>query len=234
MVSYFRPNDLLLSVESVISHTSCPYRLTLIDNSHGGLDRELSLIQKRHLHVVVLRNEQNIGKGASYRKWYSHIMAGDNNKYFVSMDADVIVPQQWLESLLRAAAIVNAGVLAPLLLNNADDSLDRQVQNRKLTMHGFHEMQPATKSVYYNSQLAGPLLLISKRLYEKCGGYPGDQLYAHDDGVICKAAKSNNLFVGIETAVCCIHSTLDDTPKYRDWKQQHFNNSTVRIGYWDQ
>lgn len=234
MVSYFRPNDLLLSVESIINNTTYPYRLTLIDNSHGGLDRELSTIQEQHPHIVIMRNEQNIGKGASYRRWYHHIMASDNNKYFVSMDADVIVPQQWLELLLRAAAIANAGVLAPLLLNNANDSFDRQIQNHKLTMHGWHEMQKITESIYYNSQLAGPLLLISKRLYEECGGYPGDQLYAHDDGVICKAAKSNNLFIGIETAVCCIHSMLDDTPQYRAWKQQHFNNSTARTGYWDQ
>jgi GT2 family glycosyltransferase len=216
-VAYHRPNDFQLCISSMLSNTSLPYNLTIIDNSCGGLDWCLCNLDSR---VKIIRNLTNIGKGKSFRLWYQSIMSTNNHKYFISLDADVIVPPLWLESLYRAIIKLEQplAAIAPTFVNTQ--------------MHYDGVPLPNEPTTFYTTKTAGPLLLINRAFYESFGGYPGDCLYGHDDGFLCSKAKQSNKFIGYTTTVKCFHSELDVTEEYRQWKLDNLNDVSCCNGLW--
>lgn len=232
MVTYFRPNDLRRCLDSVLTNTVEPFRLSIIDNSHGGLDEVFAEI--RDERVTVYRNDQNLGKGRAFMRWYPHIMRA-KPEFFVSIDSDLVVPPGWLTRMLRAAySLPSPGVLAPVLTLEAGDTFDRQKARGKLVMHregpesGF-----VGPSLYRNRHTAGPLFLIHRPFFDRVGGYVQTQLYGNDDGELCKAAHKKGRFIGIVTDVEVLHLEGDVTPDYKKWKKRNVNRDADRKGFWD-
>lgn len=233
MVTYFRPNDLKRCLDSVLTNTVEPFRLSIIDNSHGGLDHVFSEIKDER--VVVHRNTENLGKGKAFMRWYPHIMEGNNSEFFVSIDSDLVVPPGWLTRMMRAAySVPSPGVLAPVLTRKEGDGFDRQKARGDLVMHregpesGF-----VAPSVYRNRHTAGPLFLIHRKFFERVGGYAQTQLYGNDDGELCKAAHKKGRFIGIVTDVEVLHLEDDVTDDYKDWKRRNVRMDADRKGFWD-
>lgn len=232
MVTYFRPNDLTWCLSSILSNTTEPFKLAIIDNSCGKLDHILDSIDDGR--ITVYKNDQNIGKGKAFMRWYAEIMQKNRSDFFVSIDSDLLVPEGWLTKMLRTAyRIERPGVLAPVLTQGEGDSFDRQLIHDRFTMHrkgqGSGFVGP---SLYYNRQTAGPLLLIYRKFFEKVGGYVQTQLYGNDDGELCKAAHKENRFIGIATDVEVLHLENDVTPGYRDWKIRNVNRNADDVGFW--
>lgn len=233
MVTYHRPNDLHNCINSILLNTKLPFRLSIIDNSMGAIDAELN-VYSNHPAITIYKNPQNIGKGASYQKWYSTIMREMRYKYFISMDSDVQAPPSWLMTMISIAnEISNIGILAPVLMSDERDTFQKQLLQNKLTMHVKHEMQEIQDGVYYNSKTAGPLLLLNRQFYESCGGYPGTRLFGNDDGALCKKAKQIGLFIGFTSKVACIHLSEDNQIGYREWKARNVNKAMDHKGHWD-
>lgn len=237
-VSYFRPNDFSLCIRSILENTLVPYNLTIIDNSSGGIQKQLHEFAKIP-NVKIIENHRNIGKGASFKLWYNTITKNSSTKYIVSIDADIIVPKEWLSTLIRSTNEIDKplGAIAPVLMHTAEDSFESQISNKSLTMHGrnkgFNNMQKVSKHTYYNIYTAGSLFLIDREFYESIGGYPGNCLYGHDDGYICSKSQELHRFVGFTTTVACIHSRTDETKEYRRWKRNNISKVNHHSGYWD-
>lgn len=233
MVTYFRPNDLRRCLESIVTNTVGPFRLSIIDNSCGGLEDVFNEINDER--VVIYRNESNLGKGKGFMRWYNQIMNQHDSEFFVSIDPDLVVPRNWLPKILRAAyTIPNPGVLAPVLTWKEGDTFDRQKASGKLVMHkDGPESGFVMPFVYKNRHTAGPLFLIHRKFFEQIGGYVQTQLYGNDDGELCKAAHRKNRFIGIVTDVEVLHLNNDATVEYKEWKKRNVNKDVDGRGFWD-
>ena len=236
MVSYFRPNDFRESVQSVLSNTICSFHLSIIDNSHGGLDTELALVEIDP-RVTIYKNNTNIGKGAAFNCWFKQIMGNPQNDHFVSIDSDILVPQGWLLRMKATRTAImrheSFGILAPIIQDSEQDTVDKQLAG-VLTMHDNTEFESVnyTNNLYKNRYTAGPLFLVSTRLFNHYG-YCEKQLYGSDDGRLCHVAHHDGLFIGITSDVSVIHLNADNSEGYQEWKHRNITKDVDKIGYWD-
>lgn len=231
MVSYMRPNDLMGSINSIVTNTDLPYRLTIIDNSCGAVDFVLDKFY-HHPNIHIIFNPSNYGKAKSFNMYLDTILIGDTNHSFVSIDGDIEVPKGWLSKLLddRDKLTDQFGLLAPYYVDNFNElpKLDGTLKvHQKMNFRHFVD------NIYYNKRLGGGLLLINKAFYNSVGGYDGDILYGGDDGKLCRAASERNLFIGLTTSVSVRHLRNDETIDYRLWKKSAINNKKITSGYWD-
>ena len=212
--------------------------LSIIDNSHGGLDTELAFIETNP-RITIYKNNINIGKGAAFNRWFKQIMGDDPIDYFISIDADIFVPQGWLLHMqaVRAAIIQHEpfGILAPIIQDNKQDTFDQQQANRKLTMHNNSQFESVNyyNNLYRNRYTAGPLFLINTEFFSRHGYYE-KQLYGADDGKLCKAAHKDGLFIGITSDVSVMHLNDDGDTGYEKWKKRNITKDVDHKGYWDQ
>lgn len=238
MVTYFRPNDFRRSVESILTNTHCPFHLSIIDNSHGGLDEALAAYGN-HQYITIYRNDKNIGKGAAFKRWYGEIMRDNQVPHFISIDSDIVVPSGWLIQLkMIYYSIANndtPGILAPGIMDHDGDTLEKQIKAGELRMHNNTEFSKVNwhSNLYRNRYTAGPLFMIDTEFYEKVGGYGDGQIYGEDGG-LCKAAAKENRFIGITGVVEVIHHKEDDTAGYREWKLRNVTKDVDHKGFWDQ
>ncbi len=234
MVSYHRPNDFQACLASILTNTAEPFRLSIIDNSMGGLDSVLATITDPR--ITIYRNQSNLGKSRAFMAWYPQIMVGNRNPIFVSLDADIQVPPGWLLQLLRAAySAPRLGVLAPVLVRTSGDTLQQQLNRNELVMHRTDQFSTfITPLLYYNRQTAGPVFIIDRAFFDSVGGYAHTQLYGNDDGWLCATAQAKHRFVGIATAVEVVHLEQDVTDGYRAWKARNINGDVDYRGFWDQ
>ena len=238
MISYFRPNDFRKSVDSVLNNTTCPFHLSIIDNSHGGLDEELDRTEIDP-RVTIYRNEKNLGKGAAVNKWFGKITENSSLDHFISIDSDIQVPLRWLLELKRAHSLVQKhekpAIIAPAIISRPGNTFERQLKNHKLDMHRFGNFVPVDyyHGLFYNRYTAGPLFLIDKKFFEGAGLYYQDQLYGADDGILCKIAARQNRFIGIDSNVEVVHLNEDSTEAYNSWKQRNVTKDVDQCGHWD-
>ena len=99
MVTYFRPNSLKICVDSILSNTELPFKLYIIDNSHGGIDTTLKLYENND-NIVIYKNHINMGKGAAFMRYYNNIIKEHNIEHFISIDPDIKVGAEWLPRML--------------------------------------------------------------------------------------------------------------------------------------
>lgn len=234
MVSYCRPNDLRMSINSILQNTDLPYRLTILDNSVGKADTTLNRYNN-YQYVNIIRNETNVGKAVAFKRHYDKIMQYDDNDLFVSIDGDIIVEMGWLSGLVNARRRISQpfAILAPIIKSNKHDTAENQLRSNRLTMHDNRNMLRVTESIIYNRFTAGPLFLIDKKFYSSVGGYDEHSFYGKDDGLLCKSAADRNLFIGITTDVEVTHSRSDEDKGYQDWKAKAIKTSGPQSGYWD-
>jgi len=236
MVSYFRPNDFQKSVESVLNNTTCPFHLSIIDNSQGNLDFRLNEYEKEK-RVTIYRNTPNIGKGAAFNLWYKEIIKHCSLDHFISIDSDIVVPRGWLMQLKRSHIAISKrehfGIIAPVICNRPENTFAAQLSSGNFDMHRYDDLNHVEYlTVYRNRYTAGPLFLIDRTLFEKVGYYDG-QLYGADDGRLCAAAARQNRFIGIDTSVEVLHMNDDETTGYREWKLRNITTDVDQHGHWD-
>lgn len=235
MVTYHRPNDFSRCLQSILANTR-GFHLSIIDNSCGGLDDRLALFSNDQ-RITIYRNQQNLGKGNSFKHWYAQIMRNNRADHFISIDSDLLVPPNWLLQLqnayYRIRSRYRSGLLAPTIITNETDTFERQIAAGRLVMHDARELYEALPGIYYNRYTAGPLLLIDREFYENVGGYVCDQLYGNDDGRLCAAAAKQGRFIGIIATVGVQHLIADETDGYRAWKQRNVHGNIDAHGYWD-
>lgn len=238
MVSYFRPDDLVKSIHSILNNTYCPFMLYIIDNSKGKIDKYLNSFKDNN-NITIIRNNENIGKAKSFAQHYHKIMRRFKIDHFISIDSDIEVPPYWLINLKiamhRIKKIQPFGILAPIINNGK--------QKNALNMHKLSETTTEIAPfIYYNRYTAGPVFLINRIFFEDVGGYYGhlsrrtrtqNQLYGNDDGKLCHAAAQKDLFVGFVSNVEVLHLEQNVDKGYVKWKHQNIQGNTDDKGYWD-
>lgn len=238
MVTYHRPNDFKLSIESIIQNTLCPYHLSIIDNSKGKIDHVLDIYQ-RNKNITIYRNQYNIGKGAAVNRWYNTIMCNNQLSHFVSIDSDIIVPCGWLLEMQRSfyhtKRATKVGLIAPVIFNNQRETWKYQLSNRAI-MHDTSILSPQFHlypGLYYNRYTAGPLIIIDTKLFETTGLFYDKQLYGADDGQLCATAYKHQAFIGINSNLSVQHINHDSDHEYIQWKERNITMDVDQHGRWD-
>lgn len=235
MVSYHRPQDLRLSIQSIIDNTDNNYQLSIIDNSCGAIDSTLDIYRDK---ATIYKNTTNLGKGKAFMKWYPVIVGRSIAKYFISIDSDIVVPQNWLMKFCVAANRVQLttklAAIGATIINDRNDSFQEQFKKQHLLMHRLPKNPIFHQNILELRHLAGSLLLINRSFFDKIGGYCQTQLYGNDDGELCKIAHRLGYFTGMLTDLAVLHSNLDSSDGYKEWKKRNVNKDADGTGYWDQ
>ena len=237
MVTYHRPNDFILSVQSILNHTECPFHLSIIDNSMGHINDYLDKY-RLHPQITVYQNDNNIGKGAAVNKWYHTIMRNNTLSHFISIDSDIIVPPQWLIELQRSfyhmKRSTKVGLIAPAICNSSYETWEYQI-NHKAVMHNISQIKSAFDEyhgLYYNRYTAGPTLIIDTKFFQTTGMFYDKQLYGADDGFLCATAQRHKAFVGINSNVLVRHINNDSDEQYIRWKERNVTRDVDPHGRW--
>ena len=222
MTTYHRPNDSLSSIMSVLTHTPELHTLHILDNSCGGIDNTLELINDSR--VSIHRSPTNIGKSRIVSERYNDAIKNCPLDHFIGMDGDIVVRDGWYTTLLSCAREVAPwAALAPTIVEPGDATPRLHVSGKNTK-----KVKPG---IWYNQNTAGGLLLIRRKFWENWGGYPGTQLYGNDDGALCKEAIRRNQFIGYTTKVVVEHYNSDSNGGYTDWKLKNVTGLD-NPGYW--
>lgn len=234
MCSYHRPKDFLCSLNSLLNNTP-NYDIHILDNSCGGLDKELEYARAAKCNVIKL--PKNIGKGAAFKRYTFDIIK--HTKYFVSIDADIQVPKltngNWLSTLLKLArTIENFGALAPMASRHfVYDSPEDQLKGH-VNMHALDEhTKLINDGIYYNRATAGFLYLIDSAFFLSSGGYSGHKIYASDDGYLCNNAVALDKFIGFTSKLLVKHLEFDVDEGYVAWKLRNIDPKVDELGYYN-
>lgn len=96
----------LATIHSIREKTRHPYIITVVDN---GSSPETLGILERQKDIILIKHSQNLGPGEAAKTGFN----ATSSKYFVLMDNDVVVANDWLDKLLSNMGN-EIGVVAPL------------------------------------------------------------------------------------------------------------------------
>lgn len=232
LTSYHRPKTFERCVTSVVRATRQP--IYIIDNSQGKIDEQLRWAQE-DLGIKIIRNSENLGKPTSIRRHWSKIPQG---QWFITMDPDVIVPENGIDDLIYCANSMSEegyqiGIICPAL-EQKGRIWAKQLEKKNLVMHNWNEMTRIKQDVYFNSSLAGCLMLVNNLFYNHIGGFIGCRMYNDDDGWLCNESVKHGLLNLINSNVICEHDLSEETSGYRTWKDRNSTLQIDQLGYWDQ
>ena len=238
MVSYHRPNDLKLSVDSILDKTLIPFHLSIIDNSAKAIDNCLN-DYANHPNITIYKNDKNIGKAAAINKWFHKIMANNQNDFFISIDSDIQVEKGWLLEMYkcyyRIKQHIPVGLIAPAICNNLSQNWDYQIKNKHFIIHKAANIKPyyhIYPGLYHNVTNGGGLLAINIQFFIDNDLYYDERLYGGDDGQLCLAAYKKGLFVGINSNVLARHTNIDHDDGYVQWKLRNVSKVIDKYGHW--
>lgn len=231
ITSYHRPITFGRCLDSVINNTNNP--IYIVDNSNGKLNAQLQWASTFD-NVIVWRNPKNIGKPASIKRHWHKI---PKSQWFITMDPDVIVPDNGIQQLVNDANNLITcgypiGIMAPAI-SECNIDWSTQLSNHELIMHEWNKLRQLVPLIYYNQNLAGCLMLVNSLLYNHIGGMPGTRLYNDDDGWLCNQSLKSGLLNVINSRVICEHDLSEETPGYRSWKDRNAYHQTDLEGHWD-
>ena len=201
LTSYHRSKTFERCVASLVEATHQP--IYIIDNSQGKIDDILNWAQN-DLNIKVIRNKENLGKPTSIRKHWNKI---PQCQWFITMDPDVIIPKNGIEDLIDNANLMlregyQVGIVTPALTETGHD-WKKQKEEKDLVMHHWNEMIQLKPEIYFNSGLAGCLMLVNNLFYNHIGGFNGQRLYNDDDGWLCNESLKSGLMNILDSRVIC-------------------------------
>lgn len=239
MITYHRP-DTIAKALAALAEADGDFHVFLIDNSAGAIDHILNQYNGDG-RFSIYRNDNNIGKGLTYKKWFLELIAQDKNEYFLSLDDDAIMPKDFIDKYKKGyeVATIEFGnkqvmVLSPVLTDSYEHDIDYQIS------HGFllyHNIAPDFKSdfiIQKASHLCGAAFLINKELFIKHGFYGTEQIYGGDDTYVCNICTEHDYGVGIISNFIVYHHSSQSDIEYIKWKNLNLTNSELRKGFYDQ
>src|SRR3989338_3199761 len=95
-------------LESVILHTTVPYQLIVVNNSHAGA---IQKCLKTFHNIEIIQNPKNVG----YTKAANQGALHSSGEFLCFLNTDTLVPPRWVERLLEAARLPRVGAVTPLV-----------------------------------------------------------------------------------------------------------------------
>jgi len=239
MITYHRP-DTVVKALAALAEADGDFHVFLIDNSAGAIDHILDQYNNNG-RFSIYKNDKNIGKGLSYKKWFLELIAQDENEYFLSLDDDAIMPKDFIFKYQKgheAAAIEfenkEVMVLSPVLTDSDEHDIDYQISQGFLLYHGIAPDFKSDLIIQKTSHLCGAAFLINIKLFIKHGFYGTEQIYGGDDAYVCSICVAHDYGIGIiSDFIVCHHSNRGDI-EYIKWKGKNLTNSQLRKGHYDQ
>lgn len=238
MITYHRP-DTVTKALAALADADGDFHVSLIDNSSGAIDHILNQYSD-NCRFSIYKNEMNIGKSRSYDKWFSQLIASDNNAYFLSLDDDVIVPRDFLiryrlgyEAAKSEFKDRRVMALSPVLTDKSENDIAYQLNNKYLSYHGIAPDFKSGLIIQKTSHVCGAAFLIDTKLFIKHGLYGVEQIYGGDDSYVCEVCAANNYGIGIITDFLVQHLSNQGDVEYISWKGKNLTNQNLRIGFYD-
>lgn len=234
LTTYHRKEAFKKCILPLYNSTDQP--IYIIDNSCGGLDKELLWAKTLSENITIFKNNKNIGKAASIQLYYKEI--AKDTQWFISMDSDIIVRSNDIDNLIKSGnELLKKGYPVSLLapaLNSGNNPILEQIKNNQLDTHKIGTMYHLENGLYINEFLAGCLLLINTLFFNEIGGFKQQKIYGGDDGELSKITKQNEMISVLNTNVECVHYRLDETKEYIKWKKDNITKpSSDQVGHLD-
>jgi len=222
-------------LESIVDHTTGPLELFIYDNASSDETRDyLKELDRRNLdgvHVTLL--SENIGKGKAMNLGLERARGGT----LITIDSDIRVPYGWAQQLAAVARSSDrVGWVGPWyevkgspICDYPDSEYGTRVGGHTLVCH------PA---------VAGGVVCMTRRSYEKLGPYHELGVYGGVDGEYAGRARRMGYLVGYTKEVVVEHLEgrgLPEYQEYRRWKialQQRMHQESIaevvpQTGFWD-
>jgi GT2 family glycosyltransferase len=98
------------SLESIYEHTTVPFNLIYVDGNSPKNIQQYLQAKSQEKGLKLIRTEHYLSPNQARNLAIPHV----DTEYLVFIDNDVLVSQNWLESLLQCASETNATVVCPL------------------------------------------------------------------------------------------------------------------------
>ncbi|WP_459936574.1 glycosyltransferase family 2 protein [Desulfonatronum parangueonense] len=152
-----------------------PSEIIIVDDGSEpafGIDAETT---SGHIPFRILRHQTNFGCAAAKNAG----ITAAQGEYVLSMDCDIRLPADWLESCLPYAARKDIGLIGSSIVCNAGNSLT----GRYLRMFHGH---PQSGSMDF---LTGGIWFLRKKIWRESGGLSEYRHRTHEDHHFCKKLR---------------------------------------------
>ncbi len=106
-------------IESVLRQTYNPLEIVISDNNSS--DGSAEFVKKKYPHLKLVENETNLG----YSKGHNRIIESSMSAYFVPLNPDVVLAEDFIEELVRAIEIDDSvGMATGKLYRNREKVID--------------------------------------------------------------------------------------------------------------
>ena len=182
------------------------------------LDMYKKYYEKRFTFIKIFDEPKNIGKAKIINKMTEEC---SNFDYMVSMDSDMqVIDSAWLTKFLTVFNMCHTimrGQLGALCANQIGE-------NVHLTeVEGIGRASRKISKDYTivtaknNNGVAGGVLVTSRDIWRRVGGYKADSIFGSDDGDFMKSCHAIKKIVAYVEEIKFYHPISDDD-NYHDWK----------------
>ncbi|NQT27886.1 glycosyltransferase [candidate division KSB1 bacterium] len=224
-------------IESIRVNTNHPHEIIFVDNaSNDGTREYLNELVKNNDNYYLIANNENRGFAAGNNQGMS-IAKG---KYILLLNNDVLVPEGWLERLVRCAEMDSSiGLVGPLTnqisglqmianvtYSNPDDSYEYA---RRIAQAHKQKYTPRRR-------LAGFAMMINRKLYEQIDGLDesfGSGNYEDDDYCL-RAAEAGYKIMVAEDVFIHHFGSVSFSANQLDYSNAINHNYEIFKGKWPQ
>ncbi len=204
--------DLLEKFLPSVLNFSGDARIVVADNA--STDESIAFLKKQHPEIDIIQNDSNGG----FAKGYNDALKRVNAKYYVLLNSDVMVTENWLSTLLDIMKDPSVAAVQPKI---------RAEQNRKHfeyagacggfidkdyfpfcrgrlfeTVEEDHAQYDTVEEVFW---VSGACMLIRSEVYHKVGGFDED-FFAHMEEIdLCWRMKNLNYRLLVEPRSIVYH-----------------------------
>jgi len=157
--------------------------------------------------VRIIRFNDNKGVGKAKETGIS----GCSGDVILSMDCDIRIDPNWLNSALPLALEKDTGIVGAPIISDAGEGITASYE-RAFMDFGYNHDQP--------DFLTGGLWLMRRETWMKTGGFAGYQGRTHEDHRFCKRVRE----LGLALRVC--------PPAARQVRRLHYTDVVRRLGKW--
>jgi GT2 family glycosyltransferase len=200
-------NECINSIKSNIQ--SVPNEIIVVDNNSN--DDSPELIKSVHGDVKIVRLHENLGYGTAVNEG----VKDSNGQFLLFLNSDILITQDYAKDLVEFYSNHNVGIIGikllkpggkvqktfgyfplPVLIVSNELSWLRKINHR------YFKKYAAVKSCNPNTQkvdwITGAFMFLSKKNYDKIGGFDENIFMYYEDVDICRRASNlglNNYFI---------------------------------------
>jgi GT2 family glycosyltransferase len=186
IVNYNGAALLKKNLSSLIKFSGDNTDICVVDNASS--DNSISFLKKKYPDVKIVSSKTNLGYGGGCNLGFEKY---PNYNYYVFMNNDISVKGKWIDQLIEVFnKKENVGAVGPKMLyfKQLDGKYIVNSTGLEITDHyiAYDRNDGEVDSVKYNKVekvdgLCGAVLMISKEVFERVGGFHEDMFLYYED-----------------------------------------------------